>query len=408
MAAIEQLKALAQQKLKQRGMEWFFPVMDYIYTRESGWNPQAHNTKGEDSVGLGQMNRAGGMGTGYSVAQLMDPSFNMDLMLDHVQKALAGGTPLQQALQPWSTTHGIDAASLIQGGGNMATPTTTPTATSGPQSGESFLEWVARIYGFRDTEDEAGAYTAVQQAEDFLASQTPTYTASLSDEYRGKGTSEQMTPYEQEDITLRKTGEARQQAADVWDMETWVRDYERDAAEYGDTMALQKFTDKVNAAQEGRTSAEAAVEYESQFAPPGMTHAPYGGVGSVYAETMKKYGYTPAEPFKFQPTSLPRTYEEVMAKFTPEVPQYGAPTATTAPPMPPNMGGGDVGGGVIGGGGVTPVGYQGPSADVIAGAGMQPQVLQSFMPVPQTSTPDPLAFLRALQEVMRRRMQMFA
>ena len=54
---------------------------------ESGLNPNAHNTKGEDSVGLFQMNRKGGLGVNektkepYSVAQLKDPNFNIDLAI---------------------------------------------------------------------------------------------------------------------------------------------------------------------------------------------------------------------------------------------------------------------------------------------------------------------------------------
>src|SRR4030042_4898035 len=113
MPTIDVLKSIAYKKLQERGMEWFWPALDYIVTRESGWNPQAHNTRGEDSVGLAQMNRAGGMGTGYSVEQLMDPSFNLDLMINHVQGALSSGADLQSAFQPWSTTHGIDVMTLI-------------------------------------------------------------------------------------------------------------------------------------------------------------------------------------------------------------------------------------------------------------------------------------------------------
>ena len=47
-----------------------------IALEESGGNPRAHNTSGEDSVGLFQLNRDGGAGTGYTVAQLMNPALN--------------------------------------------------------------------------------------------------------------------------------------------------------------------------------------------------------------------------------------------------------------------------------------------------------------------------------------------
>jgi len=48
---------------------------------ESGLNPNAHNTRGEDSVGLFQMNRDKGLGVGYSVEQLKDPNTNIDLAI---------------------------------------------------------------------------------------------------------------------------------------------------------------------------------------------------------------------------------------------------------------------------------------------------------------------------------------
>ena len=54
---------------------------------ESGLNPNAHNSKGEDSVGLFQMNRKGGLGKGYSVEQLKDPNFNIDLAIEAAKKS---------------------------------------------------------------------------------------------------------------------------------------------------------------------------------------------------------------------------------------------------------------------------------------------------------------------------------
>jgi len=54
---------------------------------ESRLDPNAHNTKGEDSVGLFQMNRKGGLGKGYSVEQLKDPNFNIDLAIEAAKKS---------------------------------------------------------------------------------------------------------------------------------------------------------------------------------------------------------------------------------------------------------------------------------------------------------------------------------
>lgn len=54
---------------------------------ESRFNPNAHNQRGEDSVGLFQMNRNGGLGKGYSVEQLKDPAFNIDLAIAAAKKS---------------------------------------------------------------------------------------------------------------------------------------------------------------------------------------------------------------------------------------------------------------------------------------------------------------------------------
>lgn len=48
---------------------------------ESKLNPKAHNTHGEDSVGLFQLNRNGGVGSGHSVERLKDPAFNTQLII---------------------------------------------------------------------------------------------------------------------------------------------------------------------------------------------------------------------------------------------------------------------------------------------------------------------------------------
>lgn len=55
--------------------------------RESGFNPGAHNGAGEDSWGIFQMNRRGGMGVGHSPDQLTDPSYNTELLLANLRAA---------------------------------------------------------------------------------------------------------------------------------------------------------------------------------------------------------------------------------------------------------------------------------------------------------------------------------
>ena len=68
---------------------------------ESGLNPNAHNTKGEDSVGLFQMNRKGGLGEGYSVEQLKDPNTNIDLAIAAAKKSknFMAATTREQAVE---------------------------------------------------------------------------------------------------------------------------------------------------------------------------------------------------------------------------------------------------------------------------------------------------------------------
>lgn len=53
---------------------------------ESNLNPRTHNTRGEDSVGLFQLNRNGGVGTGHSVERLMDPAFNTERIIAEARR----------------------------------------------------------------------------------------------------------------------------------------------------------------------------------------------------------------------------------------------------------------------------------------------------------------------------------
>ncbi len=65
--------------------------LDLAYTfiaAESGFDPTAHAlTATEDSVGLLQLNRMGGQGAGYSVAELMDPRRNLQIGLPYITAA---------------------------------------------------------------------------------------------------------------------------------------------------------------------------------------------------------------------------------------------------------------------------------------------------------------------------------
>jgi uncharacterized protein (TIGR02594 family) len=54
--------------------------------RESNLNPNAHNTSDEDSVGLFQCNRNGGLGTGHPVSWLKEPQNNIVLIMNEANK----------------------------------------------------------------------------------------------------------------------------------------------------------------------------------------------------------------------------------------------------------------------------------------------------------------------------------
>jgi uncharacterized protein (TIGR02594 family) len=59
---------------------------------ESSLNPESHNTYGEDSVGLFQLNRDGGLGTGHSVSELKDPKRNIGIIIQEAKRFPAFGT----------------------------------------------------------------------------------------------------------------------------------------------------------------------------------------------------------------------------------------------------------------------------------------------------------------------------
>ncbi|OWV85566.1 hypothetical protein ATY78_25395 [Rhizobium sp. R635] len=54
--------------------------------RESKLDPSSTNLRGERSFGLFQLNQNGGVGTGHSDAELLDPDRNIEIMLDEIQK----------------------------------------------------------------------------------------------------------------------------------------------------------------------------------------------------------------------------------------------------------------------------------------------------------------------------------
>src|SRR5678815_2134608 len=69
------------------GVPW--PVWVAIAFEESTFNPDARNNRGrEDSVGLFQLNRNGGQGSGYSVEQLKNPELNATIAARYIGPAV--------------------------------------------------------------------------------------------------------------------------------------------------------------------------------------------------------------------------------------------------------------------------------------------------------------------------------
>jgi len=69
----------------------FKRVVSAIVMAESGGDPNKINNKGEYSVGLLQANMQGGRGTGYSLEQLLDPRFNLELGMQEIVPAYQEG-----------------------------------------------------------------------------------------------------------------------------------------------------------------------------------------------------------------------------------------------------------------------------------------------------------------------------
>jgi Lysozyme like domain len=67
---------------------------------ESNLNPKATSAPPEQAVGLFQLNKAGGLGTGHTVAELEDPTTNINIILTEARKfdAFAKAASLEDAV----------------------------------------------------------------------------------------------------------------------------------------------------------------------------------------------------------------------------------------------------------------------------------------------------------------------
>lgn len=125
-----------------------------VARQESGLNPRAHNPNGEDSWGLFQGNRKGGMGTGYTPEQLMDPEFNARLMLSAMaatqkKTGLTGGALAAASQRPADPQGYARSVNAMLGGTGEGLRCSCPAALYGRPCAH-----VAAVFVRRQVEDE--------------------------------------------------------------------------------------------------------------------------------------------------------------------------------------------------------------------------------------------------------------
>lgn len=151
---------------------WGVPaaVWQPIMQVESGGNPSARSVTGnEDSVGLFQLNRLGGLGAGYSVTQLQDPTTNASIAAmamapaykEGIKEGLSGLSLVRYVAynSGWPTTQGINAlesdpvvqsydqklqAAVLGTGGSQTTSSANP---AGVAADSTFTKIIFAVLG---------------------------------------------------------------------------------------------------------------------------------------------------------------------------------------------------------------------------------------------------------------------
>lgn len=113
----EQYRQAALKWAEKLGLMEWWPVIDWIATKESGWRgiqstyPDLEGPGGfEDSWGPFQLNRAG-VGANKEPKELLEPETNAKMALEYIKKGEYGldkGYGIGAATQAWSVTHGVD------------------------------------------------------------------------------------------------------------------------------------------------------------------------------------------------------------------------------------------------------------------------------------------------------------
>lgn len=339
MPTIDELKAMVQRKAQEKGIGNLWPIIDQIIQRESGWNPavpSGYNTPGgEDSWGLFQDNRNGGLGTGHSVAELTNPEWSAEYNLNIIAQRAKQGLPLEQIFSDWTTAPGVIGVAAAQGGGNMVTQQQQEPATTPKDITQDVIKWLKTIYP-----DTTNAQGEVFDMAAWQFGQNPT---GWIDYYRKSvlGEAEGATP----------TWAQQQSAAQGWaglgqnqeqlalsqkqfefSMQQALDQAQRDQQQFGLAIAAQNFANTINQAQEARARAQFAIDYSRAQAPAGMTESPYTGKDSAYAQYMTEHGYTPRKPLPMVQANLPADPWALLGQAGTTMP--AGPQFEAAPPMP--------------------------------------------------------------------------
>jgi len=307
---------MVRQKAEQKGLGQYWPYIEQLVQLESGWNPSIpsqFNQRGtEDSWGLFQLNRMGGLGAGKSAQELKDPEMNAEIALNYIRNALEGGRSFFDALSPW-----VNARNKIfagQGGGTMPSGQTT-SAIWRQQAQE---EWDA----IKGKADESGM--PISAVLDFYGlppigneqAYVAYRSAQLQQEYTVGG--EALEGPSPQEIAIKQT-----------DLDLALAKAEADMQRFGIETAAQNFVNSLAQAQETRATAEYAQDYARNIAPPGMTTVPYTGPESALGQLQQQIGMTPSPAIPLSPAPAAGPYQALgqAQQAVPQAPelQFNAP-----------------------------------------------------------------------------------
>lgn len=402
---VDSLKQMVRQKAEQKGLGFLWPLIDYIVTNESNWNPSIQSgVTGpggrENSWGLFQNLIDGGLGANYTPEQLQDPEINAEIALEHIRKQLEAGVPLQQAVDDWTVTHGIDVAQLVQGGADMVQETTGMI----PPEIDKVLEdiWNRQV----QMQLELLKKGAQGWHPPLVAPTTPP-TPPLTDEElleRAEAlvAGEQYTKENWKLYKLQFYGMEPQlpEDTDEWNRALDELKYKVEVEGWSVEKAASEFANRIQAATVGGTLAQTAEQIRTSQMMRRMP-APNvpGGYQPIDPAQFTKYGMTAPQPVPVQPATFPDPWSEIQRGM-----ETVGPTALPEMEYPPFPG---AGGGaesaiiqaynaITGGGAPTPAAQgMGPTPDIqtrgmappAQGMGLTPDLLTRGMAPPAQGLP---------------------